>query len=147
MTRRQVLAVGALVLWTLFVWGQRLANLAGGDESGPSAVVSLVLTVVLASLAVAAGVALLSAWRRGAPMTAGWRQGVVRLLAVVTVAVWAVRGTGIVVDWRSPGFVAVHVVLAGVSALLAVAAWRSVGVLGGAPAAQPSGAMSDTVGK
>ncbi|MCC5953606.1 MAG: hypothetical protein JJU45_16055 [Acidimicrobiia bacterium] len=126
MERRQVLAVGALSAWTLFVWGQRLVNLATGDESGPSAVVSVVLSGVLSGLAVAAAVALVTCWRGGGSMTAGWRRTVVQVFAGLTVAVWAVRGTAIVVDWRSPGFVAVHVVLAVVSVTLAVAAWRSV---------------------
>jgi len=42
--------------------------------------------------------------------------------------VWAVRATQIIVDWRSVAFVAVHVVLAAVSVILAVRLWQQASV-------------------
>jgi hypothetical protein len=48
--------------------------------------------------------------------------------AAVTVGVWAVRATQIIVDWRSVAFVAVHVVLAAVSVILAVRLWQQASV-------------------
>jgi hypothetical protein len=51
-----------------------------------------------------------------------------RVAAAVTVGVWAVRATQIIVDWRSVAFVAVHVVLAAVSVILAVRLWQQASV-------------------
>lgn len=123
MSVRHRVAVAAFVAVTGFIWVQRLVNLATGDESDP--VVSVVLSVVLLALAVATGVGLVAVaaqqWTTpGKVVATVWRTA-----AVVTIGVWAVRTTQIVVDWRSPGFVAVHMVLAVVSAALALGLWRA----------------------
>lgn len=120
---RHRVAVAAFVVVTGFIWVQRLVNLATGDESDP--VVSVVLSAVLLTLAVAAGVGLVTVaahqWTGPTTVVATvWRTA-----AVVTIGVWAVRATQIIIDWRSPGFVVVHVVLAVVSALLALGLWRA----------------------
>jgi hypothetical protein len=98
-------------------------NLATGDES--DATVSVVLSVVLLSLAVATaiGLAIVAAgdWVGPGPVVAGmWRTA-----AAVTVVVWVVRAAQITLDWRSLGFVVVHVVLALVSIVVAVGLWRA----------------------
>ena len=117
----------AFVGFTAFVWVQRLVNLASGDES--SIAVSLSLSVVLLVLAVGTAGGLVVVALRGwvAPPPVGvatlWR-----VAAAVTVGVWAVRATQIIVDWRSVAFVAVHVVLAAVSVILAVRLWQQASV-------------------
>jgi hypothetical protein len=107
-----VVAMWALVGWTLFVWGTRIVNIL--DDGG--ALAGLVPAVGLTALAVAAGVALRG--RRGRPT---WAPAA---LVVATVAVWAVRVPLLLVGDRSGAFVAVHVALAGVSVALALAGGR-----------------------
>jgi hypothetical protein len=118
-------AVGAFVAVTGFIWVQRLVNLAAGEEA--NAGTSVVLSVVFVASALAAAAGLAVAWRqrwRVSPAVAG----VWRVAAALTVAVWVVRATQIILDWRSPAFVAVHVVLALVSLGLAAGLWRAAAV-------------------
>jgi hypothetical protein len=97
-------AAAALVAWTFLVWTTRVANVWRD---------ALSFTV----LAIAAGVAL---WRRLAQATVV----AVGALAAWTVAVWVVRGIGILAADHDLGFKVVHTVLAVVSIALAVLAWR-----------------------
>ena len=99
--------VWALPLWSLFVWGTRIRNVAEDDSSATSLIVPVLLTV----LAVAA----LVDRRRGIP-----------LLAAATVAVWAVRLPMVVVHDHSVGFKVVHAALAVVSIVLAYTSWRAL---------------------
>jgi hypothetical protein len=111
-------AAATLVAWTFLVWTTRVANiwrdadLDTGERWGRT-LLALSFTV----LAIAAGVAL---WRRLAQAT------VVAMgaLAAWTVAVWVVRGVGILAADHDLGFEVVHTVLAVVSIALAVLAWR-----------------------
>ncbi|MGH9227933.1 MAG: hypothetical protein ACRD07_04225 [Acidimicrobiales bacterium] len=115
--RRHRAAV-ALVAWTFLVWTTRIANiwrdadLDTGERWGRT-LLALSFTV----LAIAAGVAL---WRRLRQATVV----AVGALAAWTIAVWVVRGIGILVADHDPGFKAVHTVLAAASIVLAVLAWR-----------------------
>lgn len=124
----------ALGLWTLFVWGGRLRNLwsdPGGLGAAPrwSLIASLLFTVL--GLTVLAAVGTVAAARRtGRSSLAGETRSVlgaaVATLAVVTVAVWVIRGIDIAAGDHPLGFILVHVVLAVVSIGLAGAAARSV---------------------
>jgi hypothetical protein len=105
-----------LAAWTLLVWATRIRNILEDDAAwGPGRVVDLALAVALVGLAAAVVL-----WaRRGRPV------GAVPALVVGTVAVWAVRAPGILLDGRwSVGFKVVHTLLAVVSVALAAATWR-----------------------
>jgi hypothetical protein len=111
-------AAAALVAWTFLVWTTRVANvwrdadLDTGERWG-----RMLLALSFTVLAIAAGVAL---WRRLARATVV----AVGALAAWTVAVWVVRGMGILATDHDLGFKVVHTVLAVVSIALAVLAWR-----------------------
>ena len=111
-------AAAALVAWTFLVWTTRIANiwrdadLDTGERWGRT-LLALSFTV----LAIAVGVAL---WRRLLQATVV----AVGALAAWTIAVWVVRGVGILVGDHDLGFKAVHTILAVVSIALAVLAWR-----------------------
>jgi hypothetical protein len=109
--------------WTLFVWGQRVANVLGDDalDGGEVAVrLALAGSFVVLAVAVAVGV-LLAGQTRPRGLAA-----LVRLLAGWTVVVWAWRAIDIAAGNWSVAFVVVHLVLAVVSVVLAVLAWRAV---------------------
>ena len=115
--------VAAFVAFTAFIWVQRLVNLAAGDESGVAVSVSLSVLLLALAAATGAGLVVVAANRWQAPgrgVAMVWRSA-----AAVTVVVWVVRATQITLDWRSVGFVVVHVVLAAVSVALAVGLWRA----------------------
>lgn len=119
---RRRMVVAGFVVFTAFVWVQRLVNLARGDESDIA--VSVVLSVVMLVLGAASAVALAAAWRQRWSVP-GWVARLWRVAAVATVVVWVVRAAQITLAWRSPGFVLVHVLLAVVSIALAVGTWRA----------------------
>jgi hypothetical protein len=110
-----------LVLWTLFVWGGRLRNLAA-DPGGLAEANrwSLGASIGFVALALAVGVAVLAGF-------GGRRPGRVALglLAGAGMAVWAVRAVDIALGDHSVGFIAVHLVLAAVTVGLSVWAWRA----------------------
>jgi hypothetical protein len=111
-------ATVALVVWTLLLWTTRIANiwrdadLDTGERWGRT-LLALTFTV----LAIAVVVAL---WRRLRQA----RVVAVGALAGWTIAVWVVRGIGILAADHDLGFKAVHTALAIVSIVLAVLAWR-----------------------
>lgn len=115
-----------LGLWSLFVWGNRLNNLRSDGTEGVDLVVSLGLSLVSVAFAVAVLVRWVQGRRAGWTAPIGAWRGVLQAFCGWTVAVWVVRGADIVLDWRSVGFVVVHLVLAGVSIALAVRVWRSL---------------------
>lgn len=116
----------AFVVATVGIWAQRLVNLAGGDEGAAWARAALAVTLVAAGVAAGVGVVVMAvrSWPvpPPSPVTVVWR-----VAAGLTVAVWVVRGVQITLDWRSVGFVAVHLVLAAVSMALAWGLWRAAG--------------------
>jgi len=111
-------ATVALVVWTFLVWTTRIANiwrdadLDTGERWGRT-----LLALSFTILAIAVAVAL---WRRLRQP----RLVAVAALAGWTIAVWVVRGIGILAADHDPGFKAVHTTLAVVSIVLAVLAWR-----------------------
>ena len=113
-----------LALWTLFVWVGRIRNLA--QEPGPildASRWSFGGSVLFTALGVALlGVVVVDRVRAtGAPV-----RRVVLPLAALTTVVWVVRGIDIAIGHHTEGFIAVHLVLAVVSIVLAVAAVRGV---------------------
>ena len=121
MSPRRFPAALALAGWSIFVWTTRIRNiwsddeLSSGEQWGRTAL-ALSFTV----LALAVGYAVL----RGAT----WRRPVVLLLAAWTVAVWVVRSIGIATADHDGAFIAVHVVLAVISVVLAALAAREAEV-------------------
>jgi hypothetical protein len=122
---RDRLVVVAFVVFTAFVWTQRLVNIAQGEETDVG--LSIALSVGLLGLGVLSGLALVLVGWAGWPSVPAPAAAVWRVAAAATVVVWVVRAVQITLDWRSPGFVIVHVVLALVSILLAVGLWRVAG--------------------
>jgi hypothetical protein len=115
--RRRPFAL-ALVAWTFFVWTTRTANiwrdsaLDGGEKLGRT---GLALSFTLLAIAV-----VVTSWRRARQASlvalgalAGW-----------SVAVWVVRDVRILLADHDAAFKVVHTVLAVVSIVLAVLAWR-----------------------
>lgn len=118
--RHRVLLL-AFVLWTAFVWGNRISNTLRSDESTGAKTFSTVLSIVLLLLGLAVLVVTVRAWRRGL-REAGTK--VLVVAGVVTVVVWVVRVPQILLADHTVGFKAVHVVLGLVSIGLAVAVVR-----------------------
>lgn len=120
-------ATVALVVWTLGVWTTRINNIWADDalttteKWGRTA-----LAASFTALVVAVVVAL---WRRAA-----WVRLAVGVLGAWTIVVWIVRSVGIATGGHDGAFVAVHLVLAVVSAALAALAWREQRVVGRATA-------------
>jgi len=118
MLRRHPFVV-ALVAWTFLVWTTRIRNiwtdeaLTSGEQWARTA-----LAGSFTVLAVAVVVALVQ--------RASWLRPAVGVLAVWSVVVWVVRSVGIATADHDAGFVAVHLVLAVVSAVLSGLAWRQV---------------------
>ncbi|HET6833198.1 MAG TPA: hypothetical protein VFH30_04975 [Acidimicrobiales bacterium] len=111
-------ATVALVAWTFLVWTTRIANiwrdadLDTGDRWGRT-LLAVSFTVLAIAVAVAVG-------RRLGQATVV----AVGALAAWTISVWVVRGIGILAADHDLGFKVVHTVLAVVSIVLAVLAWR-----------------------
>jgi hypothetical protein len=108
----------ALAAWTLVVWPTRIGNIwrdeamTVGEKVGGIAL-ALALTLL-------AGAVLVTLWRGAARATLL----AVGALAGVSVVVWLVRGTGIVLADHDLAFTVVHVVLGVVSIALAALALR-----------------------
>jgi hypothetical protein len=114
-------AAVALVAWTFLIWTTRIANvwrdsdLDTGERWGPTL---LALSFTILAIAVVAALA-----RRLGRATAV----AVAALAAWTVAVWVVRGIGILAAGHDVGFKVVHTLLAVMSIVLAALAWRETG--------------------
>ena len=112
----------ASALWTLFVWGTRVRNIAGDDAlDGVEKAFGLVVCAVFIGAALTM-LALLLTRRYGR------LRAVLPVFAVATVGWWAVRSVFVVVNDHSMAFRIVHIVLGIISSVLAVAAWRAVRV-------------------
>jgi hypothetical protein len=110
--------------WTLLVWATRIDNiwadavLTTGGKVWRTLLAGSFVVVGLAVAAVA-----VRTWRAGAgPID----RAVVGAALGWTVAVWAVRATGIALGDHDRAFVVVHLALALLSTVLAWAAWRAV---------------------
>jgi hypothetical protein len=110
-------ATSALAAWSLLVWTSRIRNIWTDDALTTSGQVGrTALALSFTVLAVAALVTVLRPVSRRASTL------VVDVLAGWTVAVWAVRVPGIMLNDHEVAFVVVHVVLAVVSVALAALA-------------------------
>ncbi len=113
----------SLVLWTVFVWGNRLSNAWTSDtETTGAKVFSTVLALSFLAFAVA------TAWivRRTRDAELDRPMGrVLQAFAAWTTAVWVVRMVAIALADHSVGFKVVHAMLGVVSIALAVPAWRA----------------------
>jgi hypothetical protein len=113
-------ATVALVAWTFLVWTTRIANvwrdadLDTGERWGRT-----LLALSFTILAIAVAVAAVRRLGRATVVAVG-------ALAAWTVAVWVVRGIGILAAHHDPAFKVVHTVLAVVSIVLAWLAWREM---------------------
>jgi hypothetical protein len=115
--RRRPFAL-ALVAWTFFVWTTRIGNIwrdADLDTAEKVGRTGLALSFTLLALAVVGAL-----WR-GSART---RLVAVGALAAWSTAVWIVRDARILVADHEVGFKVVHTVLAVVSIVLSVLAWR-----------------------
>lgn len=124
MTLRSRLVLLAFVLWTVFVWGNRISNTLRSDESVGAKTFSTVLSIVLLGFAVAVVVVVVKAW--SAPISVGGAK-VLMIAAALTVVVWLVRVPMILIadhGDKDPGFKIVHVALGVVSVVLAALAWQ-----------------------
>jgi peptidoglycan/LPS O-acetylase OafA/YrhL len=115
--RRHRAAV-ALIAWTFLVWTTRIANIwrdadVDTGERWGRTLLALSFTLLAIAVAVALG-------RRLGQATVV----AVGALSAWTIAVWVARGIGILAADHDLGFKAVHTVLAVVSIVLAVLAWR-----------------------
>jgi hypothetical protein len=111
-TRRPAITLGA---WSIVVWVGRLRNIAADDGLDAGTALLPLTFVVGGAIVIAAALRRSPALR---PATLA--------LAVWTIAVWLVRGTGILLADHDGGFKAVHMALAGISIGLAALAVRSV---------------------
>jgi hypothetical protein len=119
MSVRQFPAASALAAWSLLVWTTRIRNIWGDDDLTTAEAwgrTALALSFTVLGLAVGYAVVRQAAWLR--PTVLG--------LAAWTIAVWAVRAAGIASGDHDAAFIAVHLVLAIISALLAALAIREV---------------------
>ena len=107
----------AFVVWSVFVWGNRISNTLRSDESTASKTFSTVLSIVLLVLAAAVLVVTIRSWRGVVRDTGG---KVLIGAGVVTVLVWLVRIPQIALADHDVGFVIVHALLGVVSIALAV---------------------------
>jgi hypothetical protein len=116
--------LGALGVWTVFVWGNRLSNAwSSTTESTGAKVVSTVLAVSFLAFALGALVVLVRWWSSPPPA------GVATFVAAFagwTLVVWVVRMVAIAVGDHGAAFKIVHVALGLVSIALAVGATRAV---------------------
>lgn len=114
---RQRVVLCAFVVWSVFVWGNRISNTLRSDESTVSKTFSTVLSIVLLASAVAVLAVTVRAWR-GVVRDSGGK--VLLTAGLVTVVVWLVRIPQIALADHDAGFVIVHVVLGLISIALAV---------------------------
>jgi hypothetical protein len=132
--------VAVLVLWSLYVWSQRIVNALGDDEANKPVAVALAASVLVP--AVLSGVVLVQSRSRRLSLT---EIGLWRALAGWTALVWIVRGGEIALSDHELPFKVVHVALGVVSVVLAGLTWRvarreeAAGPVRGGPSGRGSG--------
>jgi len=123
-TRRLLLDVAPLVVWTAVIWISRIRNIIEDDELSTSGrVLSIGIAVLFVVLATITAVFLWSSRHRG--LTRFGSRFIVGF-AAWTIGYWVIRSLEILLDDHSGAFKAVHTALAVVSCALAVLAWRAV---------------------
>lgn len=133
MFRCKPLAVAIFGIWTVFIWGQRLVNIANDDLEG----FDLAWSTGRAMAFVAVGVAVLIVVVR--PVEPATMVRVVSVAAAVTIALWSVQVVLIALRDYSVGFIVVHAVLGAGSISLAVWATRQAKALERARTQRPKG--------
>ena len=122
MVTRSRIALIAFVVWTVFVWANRISNtLRSTTESSGEKAFSTVLSIVMLALALGVVIALVRGWSAGVDAI-GAR--LCTVAAVVTVVVWLVRVPQILMADHSIGFKVVHTALGVVSWVLAALVWQ-----------------------
>jgi hypothetical protein len=121
LTRVRSLVV-ATALWTMFVWGTRVRNIAGDDDmaGAEKAFGFLVCALFIGAAIVMLALLVASRWTS--------LRAVLPVFAIATAGWWALRSVLIVVNDHSMAFRIVHIVLGLISSVLAVAAWRAARV-------------------
>lgn len=113
-----------LAAWTLLVWTTRIRNIWTDDSLTTAGQIWRTgLAVVFTGFAVVVVAAWIQARRDGVQRS--WAPSAIRLFALWTVGVWAVRGMQIALADHDLAFVLVHTALAVVSIALA---WWAVRV-------------------
>ncbi|CAB4339554.1 MAG: hypothetical protein F2947_00675 [Actinobacteria bacterium] len=124
MNLRSRIVLLAFVLWTVFVWGNRISNTLRSEESASSKTFSTVLSVILLAFAVGVIVVVAKAWKSQISLSGA---KVLMVAAALTVVVWLVRVPMILMadhGDKDPGFKIVHVGLGLVSVVLAALVWQ-----------------------
>lgn len=112
----------SFVVWTLFVWTNRISNtLRSTTDSSSTKVFSTVLSLVMCALAVTVVWVLVRAWRSG---VAAAQVPVLMAASVVTILVWLVRVPQILLADHGAPFKIVHALLGVVSVVLAALVLR-----------------------
>ncbi len=121
MAIRSRVVLSVFVLWTAFVWGNRISNTLRSEESTAAKTFSTVLSLVLLAFAVGVVVVLVKGWNAG--VGAGGAKALM-VAAAFTVVVWLVRVPQILVADHTVGFKVVHVALGVISVVLAALVWQ-----------------------
>lgn len=124
MNLRSRIVLLAFVLWTVFVWGNRISNTLRSEESASSKIFSTMLSVILLAFAVGVIVVVAKAWKSQISLSGA---KVLMVAAALTVVVWLVRVPMILMadhGDKDPGFKIVHVGLGLVSVVLAALVWQ-----------------------
>lgn len=115
----------ALAAWTLFVWVNRVRNIAVDDELvGSDRIIRFVLSGGFVVLGAAVIVGLILA--RSLPELPSWTKTAGLVLAFYGIATWLFRGVDIAVGDHSLGFIIVHLVLGVITIGLSLLALRSL---------------------
>ena len=107
----------------MFVWTTRIRNIWTDDGLELSAQIGR--TALALAFTILAVVAVVGWWRERAGHAWTWARRWMTAFAAFTIAVWTVRGVQIALADHEVAFIVVHSVLAVVSIVLAVWAWRS----------------------
>lgn len=124
MTLRSRSVLIAFVVWTVFVWANRISNTLRSDESTGAKTFSTVLSVVMLAFAAGVVVVLIKNWKT---QVSGGGAKVLMAAAALTVVVWLIRVPQILMTDhgdKDPGFKIVHVTLGVVSVVLAALVWQ-----------------------
>lgn len=121
MLRCKPLAVALFAIWTLFIWGQRLVNIAGDDLEGFDLAWSLGRAALFVVIGLAVAVVAVK------PVAAQTQRRVVTIAAAITIALWSVQVVLIALRDYELGFIVVHAVLGVVSVGLAWWAMQRAG--------------------
>lgn len=121
MVLRTRVVLSVFVLWTVFVWGNRISNTLRSEESVATKTFSTVLSVVLLAFAAVIVLVLVRSWTSG--VGAGGAK-VLMVAAALTVAVWLVRVPQILLADHAAAFKVVHVALGVISVVLAALVWQ-----------------------